>query len=107
MSSISYLFFTIFLTAIEDALQAAQKGDLKGVQAYLRQSSASVDDQDEKFSHTMLTKFGRLQVLQYLVAKGAYLESSATMGQFHQRSTRRFYVRKLRAQLFCAYILLA
>jgi hypothetical protein len=28
-----------------------------------------------------------------------------TWGQFHQRSTRSFYVRKLRAQLFCAYIL--
>ncbi len=26
-------------------------------------------------------------------------------GQFHQRSTRNFYVRKLRTQLFCAYIL--
>jgi hypothetical protein len=25
--------------------------------------------------------------------------------QFHQRYTRSFYVRKLRAQLFCAYIL--
>jgi hypothetical protein len=26
-------------------------------------------------------------------------------GQFHQCSTRSFYVRKLRTQLFCAYIL--
>jgi hypothetical protein len=26
-------------------------------------------------------------------------------GQFHQHSTRSFYVRKLHAQLFCAYIL--
>jgi hypothetical protein len=29
----------------------------------------------------------------------------AFRGQFHQRYTRSFYVRKLRAQLFCAYIL--
>jgi hypothetical protein len=28
-----------------------------------------------------------------------------TCSQFHQRSTRSFYVRKLRAQLFCAYVL--
>jgi hypothetical protein len=26
-------------------------------------------------------------------------------GQFHQHSTRSFYVRKLHAQLFCAYVL--
>jgi hypothetical protein len=26
-------------------------------------------------------------------------------GQFHQRSTRSFYVRKLHVQLFCAYVL--
>jgi hypothetical protein len=26
-------------------------------------------------------------------------------GQFHQRSKHSFYVRKLRAQLFCAYVL--
>jgi hypothetical protein len=26
-------------------------------------------------------------------------------GQFHQRSTSSFYVRKLRTQLFCAYVL--
>ncbi len=26
-------------------------------------------------------------------------------GQFHQRSIHSFYVRKLRVQLFCAYIL--
>ncbi len=26
-------------------------------------------------------------------------------GQFHQHSTRSFYVRKLRSQLFCAYVL--
>jgi hypothetical protein len=29
----------------------------------------------------------------------------STGGQFHQRSTRSFYVRKFRAQLFCAYAL--
>ncbi len=29
----------------------------------------------------------------------------ATWGQFHQRSTRSFYVCKLRTQLFCTYIL--
>jgi hypothetical protein len=29
----------------------------------------------------------------------------ATEGQFHQHSTRSFYVLKLGAQLFCAYIL--
>ncbi len=28
-----------------------------------------------------------------------------TRGQFHQRSTRSFYIRKLRAKLFCAYVL--
>ncbi len=28
-----------------------------------------------------------------------------TWSQFHQRSTRSFYVRKLHTQLFCAYIL--
>jgi hypothetical protein len=28
-----------------------------------------------------------------------------TGGQFHQRSTYSFYVHKLQAQLFCAYIL--
>jgi hypothetical protein len=28
-----------------------------------------------------------------------------TKDQFHQRSTCSFYVRKLRSQLFCAYIL--
>ncbi len=28
-----------------------------------------------------------------------------TWGQFHQRSTRSFYVRKFRAQLFCAHVL--
>ncbi len=28
-----------------------------------------------------------------------------TLGQFHQRSTRSFYVRRLRAQLFCGYVL--
>ncbi len=28
-----------------------------------------------------------------------------TLGQFHQHSIHSFYVRKLRAQLFCAYIL--
>jgi hypothetical protein len=27
------------------------------------------------------------------------------MGQFHQRSTRSFYVRKLCVQLFCTYVL--
>jgi hypothetical protein len=27
------------------------------------------------------------------------------MGQFHQHFTRSFYTRKLRAQLFCAYVL--
>jgi hypothetical protein len=32
---------------------------------------------------------------------GRYL----TRGQFHQHSTCSFYVRKLRAQLFCAYVL--
>jgi hypothetical protein len=32
---------------------------------------------------------------------GRYL----TRGQFHQRSTCIFYVRKLQAQLFCAYVL--
>ncbi len=26
-------------------------------------------------------------------------------GQFHQRSTRSFYIHKLRTQLFCAYVL--
>ncbi len=31
--------------------------------------------------------------------------SADNWGQFHQRSTRRFYVRKLRMQPFCAYIL--
>ncbi len=30
---------------------------------------------------------------------------SRNWGQFHQRSTRSFYVRKLRTQLFCAYLL--
>jgi hypothetical protein len=28
-----------------------------------------------------------------------------TKGQFHKHSTRSFYVRKLGAQLFCAYVL--
>ncbi len=32
-------------------------------------------------------------------------EGIETRAQFHQRSTRSFYVCKLRAQLFCAYIL--
>ncbi len=31
--------------------------------------------------------------------------STTVRGQFHQHSTSSFYVRKLRAQLFCAYVL--
>ncbi len=38
-------------------------------------------------------------------SKSKNLSSTATWGQFHQRSTLSFYVRELRAQLFCAYIL--
>jgi hypothetical protein len=37
-------------------------------------------------------------VLSFIVRKNAW-------GQFHQCSTRSFYVRKLRAQIFCAYVL--
>jgi hypothetical protein len=38
---------------------------------------------------------------------GPYLShmTRSTWGQFHQPSTRSFYVCKLRTQLFCAYIL--
>jgi hypothetical protein len=31
--------------------------------------------------------------------------SHEIMGQFHQCSTHSFYIRKLRMQLFCAYVL--
>ncbi len=34
-----------------------------------------------------------------------HMINSANRGQFHQCSTRSFYVCKLHAQLFCAYIL--
>ncbi len=30
-------------------------------------------------------------------------DGDCSRGQFHQHSTRSFYVRKLQAQLFCAY----
>ncbi len=33
------------------------------------------------------------------------LPTQAARGQFHQRSTRSFYICKFRAQLFCAYVL--
>ncbi len=36
--------------------------------------------------------------------KGGRDKIEVTRGQFHQRSTHSFYVRKLCAQLFCAYI---
>jgi hypothetical protein len=39
------------------------------------------------------------------MATGSYLFDYTTRGQFHQRSTHSFYVRKLHAQLFCAYAL--
>ncbi len=34
-----------------------------------------------------------------------FVQAQQTRGQFHHRSTRSFYVRKLRAQLFWANIL--
>ncbi len=44
------------------------------------------------------------------VGIGSVLKNDANLkinswGQFHQHSTHSFYVRKLRAQLFCAYVL--
>ncbi len=41
----------------------------------------------------------------YLNPLGQTRQFIETWGQFHQRSTCSFYVRKFRTQLFCAYVL--
>ncbi len=39
------------------------------------------------------------------IIKQSFHDLRRIRGQFHQHSTRSFYIRKLRAQLFCTYIL--
>jgi hypothetical protein len=41
----------------------------------------------------------------FLLTQTYHAHTHSLWGQFHQHSLRSFYIRKLRAQIFCAYIL--
>ncbi len=58
------------------------------------------------FHSSQIASWGEQGVLILpIVSSRSEFSFSPTMGQFHQRSTCSFYIHKLRAQLFCAYIL--